>query len=78
MGMFDEILIPCPDCNGLIYKQSKSGQCVLGTYHFSNAPKDALAGLLKEDEITCEHCEAEITIDAKFFVVSNSSKYNKY
>lgn len=32
MGMFDEVLLVCPDCGETLLQQSKAGEGYLGTY----------------------------------------------
>jgi len=45
MGMFDQVLVPCPACGEQLVFQSKSGERVLGSWHIENAPQDVLVGL---------------------------------
>jgi len=68
MGMFDEILMECPNCGQMIYEQSKSGPCIMARYDFNNAPQEVLADLLHFDDIWCDECGVGIDVKAKFYI----------
>lgn len=78
MGMFDDIVIPCPHCGKGTLEQTKGGDCTLAHYQLADAPLDAVRGL--DDVMYCAHCEGTFTVavyeteDEEKIVVS---KYDK-
>lgn len=63
--MFDSVRVPCPGCGTENEWQSKSGECLLRTYTYLDAPDDVLLGI--RPHAPCESCgkwykvRAEIT-----------------
>lgn len=57
MGMFDSVLVKCPECNKDIEFQSKADECMCRTYSISNAPNSIKGDLHGETQIcdTCGH-----------------------
>jgi hypothetical protein len=52
MGMFDSVILRCPECNEIVEHQSKAGRCQLFTYTLANTSLDILADIAK-DTIYC-------------------------
>ena len=61
MGMFDEVLVPCPKCGTDVTFQSKSGPCCLNTYSIHSIPESVLSGIAGDIE-KCNHCGYEVKI----------------
>ena len=55
MGLFNEILVPCPNCKEPVVFQTKSGSCELLTYPISRVPAEELYGILGDTEF-CSNC----------------------
>ena len=60
MGMFDSLIVQCPECGKDIDFQSKAGDCVLEVYGLDNCPASILGDLANESE-TCE-CGRVVTM----------------
>jgi len=56
MGMYDEILVPCPKCGELYPAQSKSGPCELQTFELGEAPEGAIVDVNRHAPFGCERC----------------------
>ncbi len=67
MGMYDEVMIPCPYCGKLTYEQSKGGDCLLIKYTYPSVPQKVLSGLVGE-EIPCDHCDMKFSIKRNFYL----------
>lgn len=63
MGMYDTVKIECPNCKGELYKQSKSGDCMLKEYTIDKVPANIASSLIS-NPIICYYCNYEITIIA--------------
>jgi hypothetical protein len=55
MGMFDSVLVDCPQCHSTIEFQSKAGECILATFSHFTAPFAILADL-QNQSASCEKC----------------------
>lgn len=53
MGMFDTVLVKCPNCNTINEFQSKSGECLLAVYNLENCPEDVLRDINRHSPIEC-------------------------
>ena len=42
MGMFDKILVKCPNCEEVLEFQSKGGECALDKFTEKNVPWDVI------------------------------------
>lgn len=62
MGLFDSVYIACPSCGKTMELQSKSGPCEMARYSANSVPI-AVASYAVGDA-QCEHCGAEMRIDA--------------
>lgn len=61
MGMFDTVVVNCPNCSTIVDFQSKAGDCVLDTYKISYVPiKIALD--LNGSYTECTECGESITL----------------
>lgn len=59
MGLFDEVYIDCPKCEGRGVIQSKSGPCGMNVYTVNNVPM----GVLNDFQtIYCDDCNYLITV----------------
>jgi DNA-directed RNA polymerase subunit RPC12/RpoP len=63
MGMFDTVIIKCPNCGGDYEEQIKSGPCLLKVYNFENAPNYLKYGVV--GDYTCYHCKSEFQVREK-------------
>jgi predicted nucleic acid-binding Zn ribbon protein len=56
MGMFDSVMVPCPECGTKSEFQSKSGDCLLSVYELDNCPPDVMQNVNRHSPNTCEKC----------------------
>lgn len=56
MGMYDSVLVPCPECGTEQEFQSKSGECILGVYNLNNCPTDVLMDINRHSPYKCGNC----------------------
>jgi hypothetical protein len=56
MGLYDTVVVPCPNCGTKSYFQSKGGECVLETYELDEAPDDVMSDVNRHGPATCEKC----------------------
>jgi len=81
MGMYDEVIIECPNCFKHFKEQSKAGDCVLQTYWIHDAPLLIVADMQKDSEngkLSCPHCGCKVAIHTECFVnvkIKNSHLY---
>lgn len=61
MGMFDSVIIYCPNCGTQIEFQSKAGDCNLRSYTLSDIPSTIAADLIG-DCASCSKCKRLIRI----------------
>lgn len=61
MGVYNTILVECPECGEILEFQTKSGSCALRHYHISKVPEEDIKGILG-DSICCYKCETKVTI----------------
>lgn len=60
MGMYDEVMIGCPECKHVNTEQSKGGDCELKTYSIKHPlPLGVLGGLgdHPDGNMWCEKCK---------------------
>jgi len=62
MGMFDRIILKCPNCNGFIEFQSKGGECILNEYTLKNVPWNVILSINKE-LVKCPKCSKNIKLE---------------
>lgn len=63
MGMFDTVLVPCPNCGKLEEVQSKGGECLLFTYELNEAPFDVLSDVNRHAPFNCENCDTNFKVE---------------
>jgi len=56
MGMYDTVMVPCPNCKEKNEFQSKSGDCVLNIYNLEDTPQDVLLDVNRHSPISCLNC----------------------
>lgn len=60
MGMFDSVMVPCPECGTFEEFQSKAGPRILATYYDPDDVPPAIAADLAGRESRCDNCGAGI------------------
>jgi predicted RNA-binding Zn-ribbon protein involved in translation (DUF1610 family) len=65
MGVYNEVKVPCPKCGRKEYFQSKSGECVLDTYEFGQAPDEVMADVNRHAPYTCQDCGTAFRVEIK-------------
>lgn len=50
MGMFDSVMVECPNCGRRVEFQTKAGSCSMEVYSLSTAPVELLTDILNEPE----------------------------
>lgn len=56
MGMFDSVMVPCPECGTKNEFQSKGGDCILAVYELDNCPPDVMSNINRHSPHTCARC----------------------
>lgn len=54
MGLFDSVMVPCPNCGSKLEFQSKSGDCIMATYELKDTPADVLMDVMRHGPRTCD------------------------
>ena len=70
MGMFDSLLVNCPNCRGEVEFQSKAGDCNLDVYNIHNVPAQ-IALDCKTDSEVCLTCGRQVKLLVQSIVVVN-------
>jgi len=79
MGMYNEVVFDCPECGSSFTEQTKTGSCVLKTFHHSNVPVEEISGLVdREDKIYCSECGEGFTLTYPKRVSLNLSRAEGY
>lgn len=60
MGVYNKIFVNCPNCGELVEFQSKSGSCMLESFHIKSVPENEVQGILGDTRV-CE-CGKKVTI----------------
>ena len=77
MGLYDSVLVKCPQCQNEVEFQSKAGECQLNLYHIDSVPI-AIASSLNNKMEECEECGCTITFRCNLpSVVSCEIGWNK-
>ena len=64
MGMYDTVIVPCPECGKKQAFQSKGGNCFLEEYNLENCPDDVLSDVNRHSPYTCE-CGTLFEVDLR-------------
>ena len=70
MGMFDNVMVPCPECGVKEEFQSKSGECRLDCYELEDAPAEVLTDINRHSPYECEECGAMFKVQLKIEATS--------
>ena len=62
MGMFDTVMVPCPECGTKSEFQSKGGDCILKEYELATCPPDVLRDVNRHAPNTCEECGTKFAV----------------
>jgi len=69
MGMFDGVLVPCPECGTPHEAQSKSGDCTLRNFNLGDAPAEVLADINRHAPFTCERCGTLFAVEVQCIAI---------
>ena len=67
MGMFDYVIVECPNCSGRVEFQSKVGDCILTEYDEYTMPIE-IAQDLNNEEMRCAHCKRYVKLNVQLFM----------
>jgi RNase P subunit RPR2 len=75
MGMYDSIIVTCPNCGQEHEFQSKSGDCLLSVYNLDNCPNNVLSNVNRHSPVKCD-CGVflEIDIENRKVIIINNEK----
>ena len=62
MGMYDSVIVNCPNCNEEHQFQTKSGQCLLDVYTLENCPDDVMVNVNRHSPCRCD-CGSFFEVD---------------
>jgi hypothetical protein len=62
MGLYDTVLVMCPECGESSELQSKGGACKLETYGLYEAPDDVLLDINRHGPVNCS-CGVKFTVE---------------
>ena len=65
MGMYDSVMVKCPNCGKENEFQSKSGECYLNVYTLENCPDNVMADVNRHSPCICEYCGISYEVDKK-------------
>jgi len=71
MGMYDSVIVYCPNCATANEFQSKAGDCLLNEYSLSDAPPEILLDLKGKIQI-CQNCKKLIGIVVQAIVYAQA------
>ena len=63
MGLYDSVMVKCPNCGTENEFQSKSGDCLLEDYTLENCPDDVLENVNRHAPIDCIVCDILYSIN---------------
>ena len=63
MGVYDEIVAKCPECNTENFFQTKSGECILAYHKIEDAPADVMWDANRHTPQPCEKCGRYLVVD---------------
>lgn len=53
MGMYDSVMVKCPNCGREHEFQSKSGECLLDVYTLEDCPEDVMKNVNRHSPCKC-------------------------
>ena len=62
MGVYNTILVPCPECDNKVEFQTKTGDCSLSIYNISCAPYEDIRGIMGCSSY-CRGCDNKVNIN---------------
>ena len=62
MGMYDSVMVKCPNYGQEKEFQSKSGKCILEVYTLENCPDDIMANVNRRSPYKCD-CGTSFEVD---------------
>ena len=65
MGLYDIVMVKCPNCGTKEEFQSKSGDCFLDVYELENCPDDVLWDVNRHSPYECSDCGILFQVDLK-------------
>ena len=74
MGMYDIVMVPCPQCGTRAAFQSKGGDCTLTTYELDEAPLDVLQDVNRHAPWKCLDYDTSFHVDVRFTYTAKSVK----
>lgn len=63
MGVYDSVMVKCPNCGKKNEFQSKSGDCLLRVYTLKNCPDDVLENVNRHSPQNCIRCGFSFEVD---------------
>jgi hypothetical protein len=64
MGVFDTVIVNCPNCNKAIEFQSKGGECNMYEYTLEDCPDDVLSNINRHSPYICD-CGKSLSVNIK-------------
>jgi len=79
MGLFDTVLVNCPNCGKEHKMQSKSGECLLEVYTLAYCPPDVLEDVNRHAPVNCE-CGTSFMVENRHVIdiTEADNEYNKW
>ena len=68
MGMYDTLVVNCPQCGSRVHFQSKAGECSLTEYSIFNVPAQIAVDCENDVEI-CPNCCKPVNLHVQSMVV---------
>ena len=65
MGMYDTVLVQCPQCSTTAEFQSKGGECDLNIYYLFETPPSVLSDVHRHGPTKCIKCDTIFHVDIK-------------
>jgi predicted RNA-binding Zn-ribbon protein involved in translation (DUF1610 family) len=63
MGMYDSVLVNCPNCGNANEFISRGGECLLDVYTLEDCPDDVLSNVNRHAPQKCIHCKVNYEVD---------------
>lgn len=63
MGLYDTVMVPCPDCGHKEEFQSKSGECILSYFELEDCPFDVMIDINRHSPYTCHECRTMFQVN---------------